>query len=99
MFLSVAVTPVGRPAALSAISAVKPEVRVAVTVSVAGLPGMYEAASNFAASVNGGGGVTARPMDVNVFGGGNGRLACPWLTAARTLAHFVTVLPLMAALP
>src|SRR5262249_5693520 len=45
MFFTDAVTPGGKPAALSAISAVKPGARVAVTVSVAGLPGMYDGAS------------------------------------------------------
>src|SRR5487761_1008811 len=75
LFLSMTVTPGGRAAALSAISAVKPGERVAAMVNVAALPGAYDGASSFAVSANGGFSVTAKPIDVYILGGGSGRLA------------------------
>ena len=77
MFFNFIVTPGGSPAALERDLCREAGQRVAVTVSVAGLPGMYDAASSFAANVKGGFSVTARAMDVSMFFGGSGRLANP----------------------
>src|SRR5271154_4875332 len=87
MFLSIAVTFAGRPVAVSAISAVKPAARVAVTVTWAGLPGVAFASSNLNVSANGALSVTARPKRVNIGRGGTGRFASAALTNARTLAN------------
>src|SRR5258708_3536399 len=83
MFLRAGATLAGSPAAVRAISSMKPPTRVAITVTDAGLPRRTSGWSNFAASMNGGRSVTASATWVYSCRGGEARLASFWLKPKR----------------